>query len=516
MLPNIQSSSYHIPVNNMSDNKPTLKLSAFDVNLLGFKKSDYVSEQLTYFVSHGDVYPRFKTDWFKLTSGGIPDFTRPEMMDKIKEPITHDNQREVLYMGLDRDQPSMVAIEKKVVKPLHDFLASNKGKKKIFGDDCRPELYKFSPLYKPEPTGHTDKKTGKYVEWDPTKKYYPRIRMNLACTGGNKKKLEHRNLDTIVVRRDGKKLREEKTVNSVTALAERVKYLSEIRIAFYISRVWQNASMKDGVFEYGVQLKAEYIEYKPNEYVASRPSARSFTFNDSDDDAEWESESESEGDDPLPAGSSVVRLAAHPIADSDEEDDRHMAHSSPDGDEDYDDDIHVPKRNRGLLDEDDEPSTPKKSKKKGKAKTPVVSDSDDEEPIVKSKKGKKKGKANVVFDSDEEDEEPIVKSKKSKPISDSDDEEPIVKSKKSKKNKPKPISDSDDEEPIVKSKKAKKNKSKPISDSEDEEDEPAPVVKSKKSKKNKPKPISDSDDEEPIVKKTKKSKKPVYSDSDSE
>lgn len=458
------------------------KLNKFDAKKFTVKKSNLNGMQDMWWLTYdGKIGLTWEMPWYKITSGGIKKFTEEGV--KTNYPVTKDTDREYMHIGLDPEQESLMEL-RKFAEKLQEWFLSDEGKEKIFGK--RADKYLGNPLFTDDPPEFEDEE-GNPIPYKGT--WIPKIRFSFDVDGKqNKDEVDSRTLKTIVVcKEDGRRVTQKKC-KTMTDLAERVRYMSEVRVVFKISHIWAkkqaNAATKKK--EYGCKLKIMYIEYKPNNTVAEAPKAADFVFDDSDDD-ELVSDSE-EGD--LPSG--VVSL--DDVKEKKIKAKAKKVEEDTDSDSDDDDLVQTKKKgkkgkNTDLDSSSEEDPAPKKKGKKTKLPPPEDSetettsisdlsdlgDSSSSEDPAPKKKSKKKA---VTPESSSEDEPtPKKKGKNLDLDSSSEEDHPPVNEKKGKKKAPTPESSSEEEEPVPKKSKKKSR----VLDSSSEEDEPP--VSSKKKKK---------------------------------
>jgi hypothetical protein len=450
--------------------KPTvLKVANVKAANIDVREADFKSDgkQNIAFVKYNHVVngevkkiePLIQTNIFKITGHGIPDLHPDYYPD--------DTKRCFINIPDDRSQPALEELFK-FLEDLDDHMVSDEVTTKIFGKKKAKYLYNRcirGPKNKDNDNDNDEdgeSKPKKAKETKPSKTpIYGHCKMHLLTN------FETGDLNVLLFEKD--KENDKIQPKTVTELCEYIRFRSEIRIAFQITRIWINKSPIVGTdkFLWGVGFKVLQILFTPLAKGFVRPTENVF-LNDGEDEEPVSNVNvvtkKSQKDKPVPE-----------VNDSD-------------NDEDFDADI------------SDEPVS--KSTKR-------LDDSDDDDP--KNKKNRKQDSDDENNDSDDEPE-PVVKSNKkttTKVVNDSDDEpEPVVKSNKNNKNvKAVNVNDSDSDEPVPIPPKSNKKTTTKVVSTNDSDDEPVPIP-TKSNKKTTTKVVNTNDsDDEPVPVSSKSNKK---------
>ncbi len=323
-----------------------------------------------------------KSDTIKLTSHGIPPISKPDAPEKEKF-VKCDADREFIKIPLDKDQPGCKKLRKHL-EGVDKWLGSNKMRVKLFGKDDAKH-YKYQPCIRtPMPM------PGKKKKMDKNGKEYPIVdytKMKFHMAGDNQGKKMLTKLKKI---EKGKKTLIK--AETVTDVANEIRYGSEIRFIFYYNKIWVSSK-----YEYGLGFKIMVVEYKPN--IGKGINIEQVDF-ESDEEVEDDTKQTTKFDDD---------------ENEPENEPENNIEKSPDNKKSKNN--KMIKASNGTDDEEDIPV--KKSKKSSKkSKEP-----DDEDEDVSSKKSSKKSKdeeveeeevEEVVEGEEEEDEEEVKPKKKSK------------------------------------------------------------------------------------------------------
>ncbi len=383
---------------------------------------------------------------FKLTGGGIPRLSKPEDKQKFYES---DDKREFIKIPLDPEYPACVEM-RKLFEEVDEHFGSEEFRKKFFGSK-RYSKYQYQKCIRTpaprdddsdsEEDDKKNKKSKKDTNKNSDKKQYPvfdtiKMKFNVVPEGNGRT-----NRTKLIKITDGKK--KTITANTITEIANEIKFLSDLRIVYYFNKIWANKATVTGtnVKLYGVGIKVMAIEYTPSVSRGINPDDIAFMSEEEDD-----------------VSSKKSKDKKSPKLD--------------DSDDNSDDDEESPKKNKNSDDDDEESEVEAKPSKKSKedsskkGKKPAKDDDDDSDEDAKaSKKSKgkskeessKKGKK-LAKDDDSEEEDPV-----------DEDEDEEVKPSKSSKSKTK--------EAVKKGKNTKAD-----DDNEDEEEEITPKKKSSKGK----------------------------------
>jgi hypothetical protein len=363
-----------------------------------------------------------QTGKFQITQGGIPSYH--------KKYYPTDQSREFLRVPLD-DQPATVALRAELEKA-DEFFGSDELKKKIFGQNA--DKYMYQPLIRPpgekDADDDEDEKPKKNASSHPPIEKVDSCKMKLNIIPDGELRVNKTKLKRVSETKNGIK-KETVVAKTLTEVANEVKFLSQVKLIFYFSKVWANKTATNGAKHkmYGVGLKILAIEYSATANRGINTDALEFM-------------SEEEDEEGAPVKSNKSGKTTKPVAKKG----KNAKLDDDEDDEDNDEEADAPpaKGSKG--------KTPAAKGKNNTSTEEEDIDLDEESPSKKSK-GKtapKKG-AKKSADDDEEDEE------------DEDEDIPVSKGSKGSKGKTAPKKDT---------KKAGKGKTaKDESEGEDEDDE---------------------------------------------
>lgn len=192
-----------------------------------------------------------QTDKIKLTYHGIPPLDeemrkRNPQMSTMQEYIPDDSKREFIKIPLDPEQPACMNLRKHLEKA-DKWAGSNETKRKIFGKES--DHYQYQPCIKC-PESDDDKKKMEYVK----------MKFNIEI---NENK-ERTNITILKRIEDGKKVKVK--ADTITEIANEIRYRSEIKLLFNYSRIWAQKTRVGGAPKkmYGLAFKIILIEYTPS------------------------------------------------------------------------------------------------------------------------------------------------------------------------------------------------------------------------------------------------------------
>lgn len=341
-----------------------------------------------------------QTDKIKITSHGIPSLSKEG--DKNNYYPT-DDKREFIKVPLDPEQESCVKL-RKFLEKVDEWAGSEEMRIKLFGK--RASKYQYQKCIKsPEAKDDDDDsddddkpKKGKKAKnsGDEKKKYppmdYVKMKLNVVASGSgriNKTKLK---------RIEGSKKTFVKA-DTVTEVANEIRFLSEIKIIFYFNKIWANKTAAQGatVIPYGMGFKVIAFEYTPHVGKGVNTDDVDFISEEEDDDDQEQ----------VQAKKSSKNIKNSPKMDDDENDDE-------DNNEEEDEDDS--KKNSKNKNKSETLSKNKKSSKKTDDDEEGDEEDDDDVPVTKAgKKNEKKKPKKSKKDDDEEndeDEEDIKPKKK--------------------------------------------------------------------------------------------------------
>lgn len=242
--------------------------------------------QLIGYVRYGTGQLLLKTDWIKLTSGGVP-----------RQDDYHPDDTKRRYMRVPENEDSEELF--KTLREIDNNLGSDEMKKKFFGNKAKK--YSYTPIVREPITDDDDENK---------KPNYIKLMFHTSYPEGN--------ITTNIFwnKEDGNPP-EKQDVSTPDEAMKAVPYLSRIRIIISPVKTWAHQSkMKDP--QYGITFKIIQIETKhqsssgginqyinsgefigdddasPVEQVFQKPQDNSKNEND---DSESESESDSDSDD---------------------------------------------------------------------------------------------------------------------------------------------------------------------------------------------------------------------------
>ncbi|QGR53836.1 hypothetical protein [Moumouvirus maliensis] len=319
---------------------------------------------------HGETKLLVQSDKIKITDHGIPGIHEQYYPD--------DSKREFIKIPLDESQESCRKLIEHFDKA-DQFFGSKNLRKKIFGNNC--EQYQYQPIIRKPQEQNNDNKNKTNGENKP-KCDFVKIKFNMA--GSNESRVNRTKL--FQIKTGGEK--EPVKADTITEVANHIRFQSEIKFIFYYVKIWANSSKTQGLnkYLYGVGLKIMAIEFVPNKGKGIDIDNLEFDESDDDDDGENKNVSPKKS-------SSKSKL------DDDDDDENN---NEDDNEEDEEPEVKQDKKSskKKVVEEDDEEEQEEeqpKSKKK-----------DDK----KSKKPVKKTSKKVESEDDEEEEEEEVKPKK--------------------------------------------------------------------------------------------------------
>jgi hypothetical protein len=372
------------------------------------------------------ITPLFQTGTFKITQHGIPDIHEEYHPD--------DSKRNFMKVPLDPSQPACVEMHA-FLEDVDEMMSSPETFTKLFGK--KKDKYVYQPCVrshkiKDNDDDDEDAPKKKKLSKDATKAPKEIFKFCKMYFSNN---YETQELMVTLYEKNTKGDEGKAEPKTVTDLCTYIRYQSEIRMAFLISKIWINKSAAAGSDKilWGVGFKILQIQYTPNVKTSTRPTGNVF-----------HSDEEETTPDVKESKKSSKAIKAD--------------------DSDSDDEIDNKKKNTKLDDSDDDIPVEKGSDSE------ASSDEVEPEPVKKSSKASKKSSVKAkVIDSDEDevegessDDEPKIATKPSKKASkvDSDDDEPKKKPSKSTK-KAAVKEDSDDEVEEEEVKVVAKKSSKP-------------------------------------------------------
>lgn len=409
---------------NNSDQKKasTLVYRYKDVKFDNIEVSELNKEasQPIAYINYNDVERNAKTKILmqsgkiKITSHGIPALDKPDSKTNF---YPDDSKREFIKVPLDPLQPACVELIKHLEK-VDNWAGSEEMRKKLFGK--RASKYQYQSCIKTPKVedangdGDSDEenKEPKKTRKDKNGKEYPivdyvKMKFNIVPSGKGK-------INKTVLKRieGGKKV--SVRADTITDIANEIKFLSEIRFVFYYNKIWANKNPAPGatVIPYGIGFKIMAIEYTPSAGKSVDPEEIEFMSSDEEDD----------------------EVSPNKKAKMDDEE-----NSSSDKEEKENNSEDEEKKTKGKKNGSDTPG------KKSKGKQVVEENEDEEEnKEISPKKSSKKSKKAKIEDEDKEQDEEISPKKNSK-----------KSSKKSKKAKIEDEDEDDEEEEIKPNKKGK-------------------------------------------------------------
>lgn len=342
----------------------------------------------------------------KLTSHGIPALDKPDSKNKY---YPDDSKREFIKIPLDPTQPACVDLTKHLEK-VDAWAGSEEMKKKLFGK--RASKYQYQPCIKTpkvedDGDGDSDEesKAPKKTRKDKNGKEYPivdYVKMKFNVIPSGKGRLNK----TVLKRIEGTKKVSVKA-DTITDIANEIKFLSEIRFVFYYNKIWANKTPANGatMIAYGLGFKIMAIEYTPSVGKSVDPDEIEFMTDEEDeDDNKDEKASPSKKD----KTTKPAKLDDEEQSASDQEEDQDKQEEEKQEEEKHSDEENhsdEEKKNKGkkkgsdtpgkkskgkqVEEESDEEISPKKSSKKPSKKSKKAKIEDEEEEVIKPKKRSK-------------------------------------------------------------------------------------------------------------------------------
>ncbi|MEM0354192.1 MAG: hypothetical protein QXW79_01285 [Thermoplasmata archaeon] len=198
-----------------------------------------------------------QTGRIKLTSHGIPPLDRE---DSKNHYYPDDSKREFIKIPLDPDQPACVEL-KKFLEKVDSWAGSSEIRRRLFGK--KEDKYEYQscikiPLRRDDDESNDEKIDN--VKNERTSVEYVKMKFNVVQQG------KERVNRTKIVKNIGGKQREQINANTITDIANEIRFLSEIRLIFYFSKIWANKIPAHGASKimYGIGFKVMAIEYTPN------------------------------------------------------------------------------------------------------------------------------------------------------------------------------------------------------------------------------------------------------------
>lgn len=303
--------------------------------------------------------------------------------------IKSDADREYIKIPLTPGEPGCEEL-KQQFKALDEFFSSDDMCKKLFGK--RANGYKYvtcvkTPKIKEDSDSDSDDEDNKKKKKNTKNKgkqegppvEYIKAKFNMIQDNGKKI-----NRTKLIKSSGGKK--EEVNADTVTEIANEVRFLSKTKYIILVNRIWAAKSVLPGADKkmYSLGVKVMAIEYTPG--ASTGLNSKNLAFMSDDEDEE-----------------EVVKPTKSPNKSSQKQKQK-LDSDDEDNDDEKEDD------------EEELKSSNKSSNKKSKKQDDDDNDEDDEEEgeKIEVKKSSKKSskKASKKQDSDEEDEEEIVKPKK--------------------------------------------------------------------------------------------------------
>ena len=433
-----------------------IKFSNVDVSPLakvGKQEMSYINYHDS--KKNADTKILVQSDKIKLTTHGIPSLDKEGSKTDF---YSDDSKREFIKIPLD-DQPGAKALRAHL-EEADSFFGSTELRKQLFGQKAKDHVYQScirTPQRKDDDKNSDDdegseddkskknKKGGKGKKVDDKEKKpvvdYVKMKFNMVPTGDGKNKVFTNKTKLKKIVGGGKEII---IANTITDIANEIRWNSEIKFIFYYTKVWVgNPGIGTKTRPYGVGFKIMAIEYTPS--IGKGLNA---------DEIDFLSEEDEENDTKVTTKDKPSKKVQKLDDDDDENDDEEEEEPKNLKDK--------PKAKKPPLDDDEEEEIevedePKKSKEKPKNNKKATKDEDEEEeeeeeeeeiPIKKGGKkptGKKPSKNND--DEDDEDDEPDESSKKntkkgsskkpskkaSRDEDDDEEEEEEIKPKPSKK-----------------------------------------------------------------------------------
>ena len=249
-------------------NVENLRLEAPVENKLNPDMTKYQLMSLPKYLKDGkDYIPQIQGPWMTLSTYGIPgknDKSGKPILNQAGQPLT-DYERGRMKIPFDLTDPDV----KKFYDVLSDIDAHCESEKeKIFGAKAA-KAYKYTPVIRTPPEdpdadeGAAVKPNSMTVKFDfdyKTKEIKSKVYVN---TDGD---------------------RAEVATPSVDAVQKYVRYKSEFRLVFAISKFYATkAADTDGKRKYGFGLKLKHIEVKPSQVSAQDEQENAFVEDDEDE-----------------------------------------------------------------------------------------------------------------------------------------------------------------------------------------------------------------------------------------
>ncbi|AEQ60698.1 hypothetical protein [Acanthamoeba polyphaga mimivirus] len=305
--------------------------------------------------------------------------------------IKSDADREYIKIPLTPGEPGCEELEQQF-QALDEYFSSDEMRTKLFGK--RANGYKYvtcvkTPKIKDESDSDSDDEDNKKKKKNtknkgkqegPPVKY---IKAKFHMIQDNGKKI---NRTKLIKSSGGKK--EEVNADTVTEIANEVRFLSKTKYIMHVNRIWAAKSVLPGADKkmYSLGVKVMAIEYTPG--ASTGLNSKNLAFMSDDEDEE-----------------EVVKPTKSPNKSS-----QKQKQKLDSDDEDSDNEKEKEKEED---DEEEHKSSNKSSNKKSKKQDDDEDDEEEGEKIEVKKSSKKSSKkASKKQDSDEEDEEEVAKPKK--------------------------------------------------------------------------------------------------------
>lgn len=198
-----------------------------------------------------------QTGKIKLTSHGIPPLDRE---DSKNHYYPDDSKREFIKIPLDPDQPACVDL-KKFLEKVDSWAGSSEIRRRLFGK--KEDKYEYQscikfPLRRDDDESNDEKSDN--VKNDRSAVEYVKMKFNVVQQG------KERVNRTKIVKNMGGGQKEQINAITITDIANEIKFLSEVRLIFYFSKIWANKIPAQGASKimYGIGFKVMAIEYTPN------------------------------------------------------------------------------------------------------------------------------------------------------------------------------------------------------------------------------------------------------------
>lgn len=373
-----------------------------------------------------------QTGDIKLTSHGVPS----------KHPTYYptDDKRLLIKVPLDPEQEECVKLSKFLEK-LDNYFGSTETTTKIFGKNAKK--YSYKPCVRTPSSEDEDEDENTNSKKKTPRCNYCKMQLNFARDSSEYTSLLR--LEKI----EGKKIIDvpNKTIDDVHKL---VSYLSEIRLLFYITKIWVMKTKFQGASTllYGIGLKVIAIRCKPK--FTSSVDKRNIAFlKDNDEEYEYEDEKtletsqngktvkptqklvNSDNEEDIPKMETKVKKTKEP--ETVDMDKKKSKSKKEEKNENSDNEEDIPKMEAKVkkTKELESVDTDKKKSKSKKEEINEDSDNSDEESskTTKSKHSKSKKKENKSKKNESSDEEEVTRKslKKKEESEDSDSDIPIKK-----------------------------------------------------------------------------------------